>query len=117
MAWFLPSPLVPVMATSLLWSFIKNIRSLFLCSNSIPLNFQAQSDQLTSEGLGTREATLKRLVDILDLAADEGCGLVFDAVPPTSIKRAPISTRLSNHSYKTKPGYETFFKYEDICLI
>ena len=53
--------------------------------NQIAFTFQHQ--QNSSEGLAKREATLRRLVEILDLAAEEGCGLSFDEVPMTANKK------------------------------
>lgn len=52
---------------------------------------------------------MQRLVDILDLAAKEGCGLIFDDIAPSFIKKAPLSKKISAKNYKAKPGYGMFF--------
>ena len=65
--------------------------------------FQVQPGQLSADGLAKREATLQRLIEILDLAAEEGCGLVFDKTPPTFVKRTSVIKSLPTQSSKIKP--------------
>lgn len=92
---------------------------LSVCAQTIKESLLSSQDKVTVAGIAQREATLQKLVDILDLAAQEGCGMIFDDLRPV-IKdegTAPTVSRFIPLLSKANQSSLAHYKIGDLGLV
>eukprot|EP00794_Sanderia_malayensis_P016056 gene16056-17678_t len=94
-------------------------KALSLCAQTIKKSLQSSPEHTSSSGLAQREALLHSLVDILDLAAEEGCGLAFEDIKPIFSEPQTQShlSRLNSVINKSKHSAVAHYQIGNLGLV